>query len=118
MADLFWYRAAPIRVIDGDTLIVEIDLGLRVRAEHSIRILDLDTPELFSGEDREAGARAKAALAAWVMDAADGGRWPLLIHTKKDSQTFNRYLADVYNTIGESAAEHMHSLGYASGVTR
>lgn len=113
MADLFWYRAAPVRVIDGDTLIVEIDLGMRVRAEHSIRILDLDTPELFSGEDREAGAKARRDLAAWVDDAAwAGARWPLLIHTKKDSQTFNRYLADVYNTIGESAAEHMHSLGY------
>ena len=40
------YDAYVIRVIDGDTLVVDIDLGLRVwaRGQH-VRLLGIDMPE-------------------------------------------------------------------------
>ena len=81
--DLYWYRARAVRVVDGDTAIWEMDLGLKVRAEASIRIAGVDTPELFSGTDRERGAQAQQFLDGWVA-ARNGPRWPFLLHTAQD----------------------------------
>ena len=42
----YLYRAKVIRVIDGDTLELSIDLGFNVNRTGSFRLADIDTPEL------------------------------------------------------------------------
>jgi micrococcal nuclease len=57
------YQATVVEVIDGDTVAVSIALWPGLRAEYSIRIRGIDTPEIFRPdcyEEREWGERARA----------------------------------------------------------
>jgi len=111
--DLYWYRARVVRVVDGDTLVVEIDKGMRDRSEEAVRVAGVDTPEMFSGTDTAAGVAARDFTVAWV--AAQGSdRWPLLLHTHRDTTTFNRYVADVYGAVsGASLADALTAAGWS-----
>lgn len=62
---LYVYRAVVNRVIDGDTIDVTIDLGFNITSTHRVRLLGVDTPEIFHPKDsaeRELGLQAKAFL--------------------------------------------------------
>ena len=61
--DVKWeYRAVIDRIVDGDTLYAYIDQGLNNYAYESIRLQDVNAPELFSGDDRVAGGEDRGAL--------------------------------------------------------
>jgi endonuclease YncB( thermonuclease family) len=80
---------------------------MRVQSAQSLRIAGVNCPELFSGTNREAGAAARDFTMSWLKNAQsdDSNPWGLLIITYKDKQTFNRYVADVYDEAGKSLAE-------------
>jgi endonuclease YncB( thermonuclease family) len=80
---------------------------MRIQSTQSLRIAGVNCPELFSGENREAGAAARDFTMSWLKEAQsdDSNPWGLLITTYKDKQSFNRYVADVYNGTNESLAE-------------
>ncbi len=111
--DLFIFRATLHRVVDGDTVELDVDLGFSVhRIETDLRILGLDTPEL-RGEEKEAGLRSKAALEALLAEGS------LVVQTRKappSADSFGRYLAQiwVHRPDGTSfdVAEAMISGGY------
>lgn len=84
------YRGIVQDITDGDTFSVLIDHGLNAYTVESIRIADIDAPELFSGTNRAAGAAARNYLAALIPPGS-----PVVLHTRKDRQSFTRYVADV-----------------------
>lgn len=45
---LYKYEATVLRTIDGDTVVMEIDLGLKVRIKTSCRLYGINAPELRS----------------------------------------------------------------------
>ena len=97
-AERLWrFRAAPIRVIDGDTIVVLIDTGFHGRHEATIRLADFDAPELNTPE----GKKAKDKMFSVVGWMSSSG-WPLRIVTRQaktkvsEVMSFTRYVADVY----------------------
>lgn len=56
--DLYNYKAHVIKVIDGDTVKLDIDLGFRVHWTSNCRIAGIDSPEMGS----EKGEAAKEFL--------------------------------------------------------
>lgn len=56
------------RVVDGDTLDLELDLGFRVRTVQRVRLIGIDTPEIASKDagDRERAKAAREFVAAWI----------------------------------------------------
>lgn len=111
--DLWWYQARAVRVTDGDTVVFEFDKGMRDRSEEAVRVDGVDTAELFSGTNRVEGAAAKLFVADWILARNDASRWPFLVHTKKDTQTFNRYIAEVFDRVtGESLQLAIESAGF------
>lgn len=63
---LYSYQARVVRVIDGDTIVVNIDLGFRIsKNEEHLRLEGIDTPEV-RGDEREAGLKSKAFVEEWV----------------------------------------------------
>lgn len=58
------YRATVVRVIDGDTYELQIDLGYRVTTTQAIRLYGWDCPELPTPEGKATAASAAALLAA------------------------------------------------------
>ncbi|WP_395140506.1 thermonuclease family protein [Armatimonas sp.] len=57
--DRFNRSAILLRVVDGDTLDVEIDLGWSMKLKERIRLERVDTPELRKAAEQKAGAWVK-----------------------------------------------------------
>ena len=99
--DLWTYRASLVRVVDGDTAVMRLDLGFRTSCEQSLRLIGVNAPELFSGTNREMGAQARTDCGEWLWER-ETGSWPFIVRTEKDRQTFGRFLGTVYDLEGAS----------------
>lgn len=77
------YRMKVVRVIDGDTVVVDIDLGFTIHlADNHVRLIGVAAPEITRPKDaaeKEAGLRAKAHLEELLQGKE------FLIETYKDS---------------------------------
>lgn len=83
---MFEYRAILVRVVDGDTVYLDLDLGFGMwRRNQSYRLARIDAPELGT----DAGLTSKIALEDMLRDAA------LMAVTSK-ADKFGRFLADLY----------------------
>jgi endonuclease YncB( thermonuclease family) len=97
MADWVFDNVTPVRVIDGDTfwLRVDVDVGFR---QHSVfvqefRLGDADCPEKHKGtvfERAEAG-RAQTFTAAWLTSHT------LAVRSEPDPDSFGRWLGYVWD---------------------
>lgn len=92
---LYWYKAKCVRVIDGDTIEVVIDLGLKVGLHERIRLYGLNSSEIFGvkigSESYIAGMKCKDR----VVGLVEGKE--IYINTIKDKQEkYGRYLGIVY----------------------
>lgn len=60
----FTYPISAIRVIDGDTIEADVDLGFRIKQRQVIRLAGIDAPELRSKDaaEREWAKESKEAL--------------------------------------------------------
>ena len=86
---LYRYRGKLARIIDGDTCELDVDLGFGVTFRARIRLMGYNAPEMH-GPNPEQAAKAREYLALLLKDG-----W-IYLATKKDSQSFSRYLATVY----------------------
>jgi len=82
----FTYRARLKRIVDGDTLVVLIDVGLDHRLEQRLRLRGINASELKTPE----GQKVKRYLARRLKIGS-----PLIIRTSKVDK-YDRYLADVF----------------------
>lgn len=83
---LFVYQAFVERVVDGDTLKVEIDLGFNIRIRQTIRLRAIDCPEMDTAEGK--------AAKKFVETLLKGVEY-LTIKTVKPDK-YDRYLGDVF----------------------
>jgi micrococcal nuclease len=100
MVRLYLYKIANVlKVVDGDTLDLEIDLGLRSFVKHRIRLIGIDTAELKSPDEVQ---RAKALAAMhFVSEWLDLNREKgLMIETFK-SDVYGRWLGKIFPTRDE-----------------
>ena len=93
---MYEYRTKVVRVVDGDTVDVDIDLGFGVWLRKSrIRLLGVDTPESRTRDKEE----KKYGLAAKAFLKKSLGTNPILKTTKDGKGKFGRIL-------GEFLVEH------------
>lgn len=84
---MYEYRAQLIRVVDGDTVWLDVDLGFDVRRKDSFRLYGINAPEMSTPE----GTAAKEWLVERLKDAA------ITITTEKDKrEKFGRYLCTLW----------------------
>ncbi len=83
---LYTYCAYVERVVDGDTLKVEIDLGFNIRVRQTIRLRAVDCPEMGT----PAGEKAKRFVEGILSKQKS-----LVVRTHK-SDKYDRYLGDVF----------------------
>jgi micrococcal nuclease len=86
------YKARVIRVVDGDTLLTDVDLGFQVHKEQRLRLAGIDTPPL----DSPSGAKASA----YVLDRLAEVEFVVVWTVKID--LYGRYVAHVFYQPGES----------------
>jgi micrococcal nuclease len=58
---MYDYKAKVVKVVDGDTIDVEIDLGFDIRIDQRCRLYGVDTPETRTRnkKEKEAGLKSK-----------------------------------------------------------
>jgi micrococcal nuclease len=68
MAEQYWYTAKVLKVIDGDTLDVMIDLGFNIHHKARVRLYGVNTPESRTKDlaEKEMGLKAKTFTADWI----------------------------------------------------
>ena len=86
------YQAKLIRVVDGDTIDAEVDLGFQLTARLRLRLLGLNAAEMHASDpmQRQLALEAKCWLKA-QLEVHD----PFIIRTAK-ADAFGRYLTDIY----------------------
>ena len=86
---MYNYKAIVTRVVDGDTVIVDIDLGFGVwLKEQSVRLAKINTPEI-KGSARIEGIAAKDFLSKLILN-----KW-VQIRTEKGHEKYGRWLATI-----------------------
>jgi micrococcal nuclease len=110
------YDASLVRVVDGDTVVLKIDLGFKVETEQSCRLYGIDTPELI-GETRAAGLAAKVFVEMSL--AAATGKLRVKTH-KPIRDKYGRYLVELLYPVGDTDInlnEQLVTFGYAKLAT-
>jgi micrococcal nuclease len=115
---MYQYRCKVVKIIDGDTVDVDIDLGFGVWLhKERIRLYGIDTPESRTRdlEEKKYGLAAKQFLTNMLND--DGG---IVLKTHKDAEgKFGRILGELWRTtnyadksINEYLIEKHHAVAY------
>jgi micrococcal nuclease len=113
---MFEYRVKQVtKVVDGDTIDVDIDLGFSISYSQRLRLAGIDTPESRTSDrfEKTLGVESKDYLKHKLKDAKD-----VVVRTEKpdSSEKYGRILGWVYvdgNT--KSVNEQMIEDGYAWG---
>jgi micrococcal nuclease len=111
---MYEYKVSRLyKVVDGDTIEVDIDLGFDVAIHKPVRLAGIDTPESRTKDayEKKLGLEAKEWLKAKLKDAED-----IRIRTEKPDSTekFGRILGWLYiGTNLVSINETMIQEGYA-----
>jgi endonuclease YncB( thermonuclease family) len=111
MDDLYTYLARIERTIDGDTVVISIDLGCDVWLLHQhCRLTGINAPEK-TGETKERGLASKEHLEALLK-----GHETVLVRTTYDRKcTFGRLLVELF--VGEySINEEMVEDNFANNI--
>ena len=89
---LYNYRATVVKVYDGDTVTLDIDLGLGIWSKgQKCRLLGIDTPEI-RGEERVEGLKSKQRLCELILGKQ------IAIETYKDKTgKYGRWLVTIWD---------------------
>jgi micrococcal nuclease len=115
---MYEYRCKVVRVVDGDTVDVDIDLGFSVwLKKQRIRMMGIDTPESRTRdlEEKKYGLGAKCFLQNMLKDDE------IKLKTYKDAEgKFGRILGELWRTrnynnksINQYLIDEHHAVAYA-----
>ena len=115
---MYEYRCNIVKIIDGDTVDVDIDLGFGVwMTNERVRLYGIDTPESRTRdlEEKKYGLLAKSFLIKMLED--EGG---IVLKTHKDAEgKFGRVLGELWSTtdfadksINDYMIERHHAVAY------
>ena len=111
---MWTYRAKVIKVVDGDTVDVDIDLGFGIwQKNERVRIMGIDTPESRTRdlEEKFYGKASKAHLTKLIENAKE---IQLLSH---DKGKFGRILGELFDpdsvtSINQQMIDDYHAVPY------
>lgn len=65
---MYTYDCKILKVVDGDTIDVELDLGFNVKIKERVRLIGVDTPEAFGPNAVPEGAVASQFTKTWIEE--------------------------------------------------
>ena len=110
---MYEYKCKMVKVVDGDTIDVDIDLGFGVWMRNQrIRMHGIDTPESRTRdlEEKKYGLAAKDFLIKWT----NAGGLTLKTH-KDDRGKFGRILGEIWcfdTNVNKKMIEEHHAVRY------
>jgi endonuclease YncB( thermonuclease family) len=116
-----------LKVVDGDTIKVEIDLGFDMCVTATVRLAGIDTPESRTKDlkEKQLGLDAKHWLETILNPAGiEKGTHLVRIHTAKDNdEKYGRLLGTLYTptetqSINQLMVEHGYAWAYDGGTKK
>lgn len=111
-SELYNYRCKLLRVVDGDTIECDVDLGFYTWRKVTLRLADIDAPEIRTKDLQEKAAGYKAAqlLELKLLDEnADG----IFYIKSKGVDSFGRSIATIYTESGDNINLYLLQSGNA-----
>jgi micrococcal nuclease len=109
---MYEYKATLIRVVDGDTVWLRVDLGFRMFAEMDFRLLGINAPELTGPNAEVEKAQASKAHLNLILRNAIMDPLPLRIQTTKPDK-YGRWLVTIFTPDGRNINDEMVAGGFA-----
>lgn len=104
MTPTYCYAAKIERLIDADTVDVDLDLGMRVYLRTRLRVAHIDAPERYTPEGRDA--------IAFAMNLLPSGSGVVVATHKPDK--YGRTLAEIALPDGRDYATALVDAGHAT----
>jgi endonuclease YncB( thermonuclease family) len=102
------YRVTEVvKVTDGDTYWLRLDVGFRQEILIDCRLDGWDAPEMTKGSDyeKQQAKIARQVASDWLTAALKVGLW---IRTEKDPDDFGRWLGDLWTETSDGlVADHL-----------
>lgn len=92
----YWYNARVLKVVDGDTLDLMVDLGFNVHHKIRVRLYGVNTPESRTKDaaEKQLGLVAKKYTSDWLDSHPE-----VFVQTVADkNEKYGRVLANVYSS--------------------
>jgi micrococcal nuclease len=100
---IYIYKAELIRVVDGDTVDLIIDLGFDTSRKERFRLYGIDAPEMNTA----AGKEAKAWLEDALMPLEAIYIQTIQLETKAKRDKYGRFLAVLYSDLSNIQASRL-----------
>jgi endonuclease YncB( thermonuclease family) len=98
---LYTYGARVLKVVDGDTLLLQVDVGFKASMEHKVRLRGINCPEAKS----KAGEKAVAYVRERLMTPEGAGGFVVIRSYK--TEKFGRFLVDLWYIPQETDRERI-----------
>jgi len=115
---MYIYNCKVLNVVDGDTIDIEIDLGFNIKVKERVRLLGVDTPEVFGPNAEAAGTVASDFTKMWIKERQaiwDRFEYHSIKYNARDK--YGRSLGILIWT-GAKLAESLNEAIVASGNTK
>jgi micrococcal nuclease len=98
---IYYYKANVVRVLDGDTVELQTDLGFGITKTFIARLWGINAPEIRSRnlQQKQKGLASKARLEKWLLDNAPGNNVLIKSHDGKQlkKEKYGRWLVEIYS---------------------
>ena len=92
----YQYSAVCSRVVDGDTIVLDVSLGFNVTIRETFRLLGINSPESYGVKKDSDEYKAGMISKDWLIDRIEGKE--IMVKTYKDKKgKYGRYLVDIYD---------------------
>jgi micrococcal nuclease len=109
---VYEYTATIIKVVDGDTVHLDVDLGFDIKRKDSFRLMGINAPEMKTPEGI-VSRNHLCELLNWPANSA------VVVTTHKDQrEKYGRYLATLFidgKNINDAMVEAGEAVPYSGG---
>ena len=93
---MYEYKAEVVRVVDGDTVDVVVDVGFKMTTHQRVRLAFINTPETYRRKKDSDEYKAGMAAKNFVKDRLKANDYKEMLETKKDPDLYGRYIATIW----------------------
>lgn len=110
--NIYQYWGKVVKIVDGDTIDLDVSLGFETNTKKRFRLVGIDTPEMFgvphSSSEYKKGLEAKKKLEGLIPQS----NWvEVKVFQSSNREKYGRYLAELF-VDGKSINKKMEQAGY------
>lgn len=108
----YQYWAQVTRIVDGDTIEMNVAVGFKVAIHERFRLIGVDTPEVYSVKRTSEEYKRGKAASDYVKKRIPPGSWVEIKVYAEQREKYGRWLCEVF-VDGKSLNEDLIAKGHA-----